>query len=101
VHAVARNRLGRTIGVGRLLPADAEGIARIGRMAVHRGLRSGGHGAAVLGALEQAARARGDRTVALHAQRSAERFYARLGYAPHGEPFEEAGIPHLEMRRGL
>ena len=100
VHAVARNRLGRVIATGRLL-RDAEGTARIGRMAVHRLLRSGGHGAAVLAALEQVARARGDREVALHAQRSAERFYARLGYRPHGEPFEEAGIAHLEMRRAL
>lgn len=100
VHAVARNRLGQVIGTGRLLPAE-DGTARIGRMAVHRTLRSGGHGAAVLRALEDAARARGDREVALHAQRSAERFYARLGYAAHGEPFEEAGIAHIEMRRLL
>ncbi len=100
VHAVARNRIGQVIGTGRLLPAE-DGMARIGRMAVHRVLRSGGHGAAVLKALEDAARARGDREVALHAQRSAERFYARLGYAPHGEPFEEAGIAHIEMRRLL
>jgi predicted GNAT family N-acyltransferase len=52
-------------------------------------------------ALEAAAKARGDREVMLHAQRSAEAFYTRLGYLPHGEPFEEAGIVHLEMRRGL
>jgi predicted GNAT family N-acyltransferase len=39
--------------------------------------------------------------VTLHAQRSAEAFYLRLGYAPHGEPFEEAGIAHIEMRRPL
>ena len=39
--------------------------------------------------------------VALHAQRSAEAFYTRLGYLPHGEPFEEAGIAHIEMRRKL
>ncbi|MDT4890864.1 Acetyltransferase (GNAT) domain protein [compost metagenome] len=64
-------------------------------------MRSGGHGAAVVQALEDAARARGDREVALNAQRSAERFYARLGYAVHGQPFEEAGIPHIEMRRAL
>jgi len=37
----------------------------------------------------------------LHAQRSAERFYARLGYLPEGEPFEEAGIAHQEMRKSL
>jgi predicted GNAT family N-acyltransferase len=68
---------------------------------VHRNLRSGGHGAAVVRVLEEAAKARGDREVALNAQRSAERFYARLGYAVHGEGFEEAGIPHIEMRRPL
>jgi predicted GNAT family N-acyltransferase len=70
-------------------------------MAVHRNLRSGGHGAAVMQVLEEAARARGDSVVALNAQRSAERFYARLGYVPHGDGFEEAGIPHIEMRRSL
>ena len=100
VHAVARNRLGQVIGTGRLV-TEALGLARIGRMAVHRTLRGGGHGEAVLRALEAAAAARGDTEVMLHAQRSAERFYARLGYAPHGEPFEEAGIAHLEMRRAL
>ncbi|MFM9923101.1 YbgC/FadM family acyl-CoA thioesterase [Variovorax sp. H27-G14] len=100
LHAVARNRLGQVIATGRLLHAE-DGVSHIGRMAVHRNLRSGGHGAAVVRVLEEAALARGDREVALNAQRSAERFYARLGYAVHGEGFEEAGIPHIEMRRTL
>ena len=100
LHAVARNRLGQVVGVGRLLPAE-KGVAHIGRMAVHRALRGGGHGAAVLHALEAAARARGDRLVALNAQRSAEAFYRRLGYTVVGEPFEEAGIPHIEMHLPL
>lgn len=100
LHAVARNRLGRVIGTARLV-RDAPGVGRIGRMAVHRTLRSGGHGAAVLRALESAAKARGDREIMLHAQRSAEAFYTRLGYAVSGEPFEEAGIAHIEMRRSL
>lgn len=100
LHAVVRNRLGQVIATGRLLDA-VDGTAMLGRMAVHRALRSGGHGAAVMQALEAAAKARGDREIGLHAQRSAERFYARLGYAVHGEPFEEAGIPHIEMRRTL
>jgi predicted GNAT family N-acyltransferase len=31
--------------------------------------------------------------------RSAARkaFYQRLGFTPRGEPFEEVGIPHIEM----
>lgn len=100
LHAVARNRLGQVIATGRLLHAE-NGVSHIGRVAVHRNVRSGGHGAAVMKVLEDAARARGDREVALNAQRSAERFYARLGYAAHGDGFEEAGIPHIEMRRAL
>jgi YbgC/YbaW family acyl-CoA thioester hydrolase len=100
LHAVARNRIGQVIATGRLLAAE-NGVSHIGRMAVHRNLRSGGHGAAVMQVLEDAARARGDSVVALNAQRSAERFYARLGYVPHGDGFEEAGIPHIEMRRSL
>ena len=100
LHAVARNRLGQAIATGRLV-SEVPGLGRIGRMAVHRVLRGGGHGEAVLRALEAAAAARGDREVMLHAQRSAEAFYTRLGYEPCGEPFEEAGIAHIEMRRKL
>jgi predicted GNAT family N-acyltransferase len=37
----------------------------------------------------------------LHAQRSAEEFYRGLGFQPTGEPFEEAGISHIEMARSL
>jgi predicted GNAT family N-acyltransferase len=102
VHGVARNRLGQVVATGRLLRDAAHpGTARIGRMAVHRVLRGEGWGERVLKMLEDAARARGDAEVRLHAQRSAERFYARLGYQPCGEPFVEAGIPHVEMRRSL
>ena len=100
LHAVARNRLGRVIGTARLI-REAPGLARIGRMAVHRALRGCGHGESVLRALEAAAVARGDHEVTLHAQRSAEAFYRRLGYSPYGEPFDEAGIAHIEMRRPL
>ena len=100
LHAVARNGLGRVVGTARLV-AEGPKLGRIGRMAVQRVLRGGGIGADVLRALEGAARARCDTEVMLHAQRSAEAFYRRAGYAPHGEPFEEAGIAHIEMRKSL
>ena len=100
VHAVVTNLLGMPVGTGRLL-REGEGTARIGRMAVDRALRGGGVGREVVRALEQAARARGDTAVVLGAQRSAEPFYARLGYVPYGEQYEEVGIPHIGMRRVL
>jgi YbgC/YbaW family acyl-CoA thioester hydrolase len=96
IHAVAYNRMGQPLATGRLL-VHAPGVGRIGRMAVSRVQRGTGLGAQVLEALSAAARARGDRELVLHAQRSAEPFYQRQGYRPRGEPFDEVGIPHIEM----
>jgi len=101
VHAVATNGLGQPVATGRLLAGDAPGVGRIGRMAVLRPLRGSGLGEAIIEALQQAARARGDTAVVLGAQRGAEGFYRRLGYAPEGEPFVEVGIAHIHMRKAL
>jgi predicted GNAT family N-acyltransferase len=58
-------------------------------------------GAQVLDALmEQAARL-GYPEVVLSAQTHAEAFYTRAGFERVGEEFEEAGIPHIEMRKRL
>jgi YbgC/YbaW family acyl-CoA thioester hydrolase len=99
VHAVAVNRLGHVLATGRLLAAEEPRTGRIGRMAVHRALRGSGVGRQVLEALADAARARGDTAVMLHAQQSAIGFYLRAGFQPRGEAFVEAGIPHQEMIR--
>jgi len=99
LHALARNRLGLAVGTGRLLAGEGGEPARIGRMAVSRTLRGARIGNAMLEALMAAAGRRGDAQVMLHAQVSAIGFYERAGFHAHGEPFEEAGIGHLEMRR--
>ena len=100
LHALACNRFGVPLGTGRLL-AQADGVARIGRMAVLAAMRGAHIGRALLDALVEAARQRGDRQVRLHAQADAVPFYARAGFVPHGEPFTEAGIVHQEMSRPL
>ncbi|MEO5669661.1 MAG: YbgC/FadM family acyl-CoA thioesterase [Ramlibacter sp.] len=100
VHAIASNRLNQPVATGRLLQ-QAPGVARIGRMAVHRALRGSGVGRQVLQALLAVARERGDVEAMLHAQRSAQNFYTGLGFVARGKAFEEAGIAHIEMARGL
>jgi YbgC/YbaW family acyl-CoA thioester hydrolase len=97
-HAVLYNRLGMPVATGRLLQ-EAAGVGRIGRMAVDRSVRGAQWGQQLLEALVAAARARGDGEVRLHAQRSAEGFYRRAGFAVVGEPWEEAGIAHIAMAR--
>ena len=100
LHCVAVNRMGMPLATGRLLQ-HAPGVARIGRMAVKKQMRGSDLGRRVLHALMDAAKDRGDAQVLLHAQCSAEGFYKRSGFAPHGAVFEEAGIAHIEMVRDL
>jgi YbgC/YbaW family acyl-CoA thioester hydrolase len=100
LHAVAYNGLGQAVATGRLL-RHAAGVGKVGRMAVHRALRGAQVGQGILQALVGAAAKRGDTEAMLHAQRSAENFYQRLGFTARGTPFEEAGIAHIEMFRAL
>jgi YbgC/YbaW family acyl-CoA thioester hydrolase len=100
LHCVAVNRMGMVLATGRLLQ-HAPGVARIGRMAVKKQMRGSVLGRRVLHALMDAAHERGDQQVLLHAQCSAEGFYKRSGFEPHGAIFEEAGIAHIEMVRPL
>lgn len=95
-HALASDADRTPIGTGRLIPDG-----RIGRMAVLREFRGGGIGAEILAALLERARERGMTRIVLHAQTHAAPFYARFGFQVEGEPFMEAGIPHLMMARAL
>jgi YbgC/YbaW family acyl-CoA thioester hydrolase len=100
VHAVVYNRLDMPLATGRLLVA-APGVGKIGRMASKRVLRGSQLASQVLEALVQKARARGDKEVMLHAQRSAALFYAKSGFQERGQPFDEVGIAHIEMFKTL
>jgi predicted GNAT family N-acyltransferase len=95
LHAVAFEE-DIPVGTGRLLPDG-----HIGRMAVMKSHRNKGIGAALLKALVDAARRRGDREIALSAQVHAVEFYRAHGFMPVGEVYEEAGIPHQAMVRRL
>jgi predicted GNAT family N-acyltransferase len=92
VHALAYVQ-GRAVGTGRLLPDG-----HIGRMAVLRENRASGVGGAILACLVAEARRRGMTKVVLSAQTHAIDFYRKHGFRESGTVFEEAGIPHQEMR---
>ena len=99
-HAVLYNRLGQPVATGRLLQ-QAPGVGRIGRMAVDRSVRGAQWGRVLLAALVEAARARGDAQVQLHAQCSAQGCYERAGFTVAGAPYEEAGLAHVLMTQAL
>jgi predicted GNAT family N-acyltransferase len=95
IHALAYEN-GQAIATGRLLPDG-----HIGRMAVLKAWRGRGVGSAILAALMDAARRRGDAKIELSAQVHAVAFYLAHGFRPVGPVYEEAGIPHQAMARAL
>jgi predicted GNAT family N-acyltransferase len=100
LHAVLFDLNGKPLGNARLLQPSAI-VAKVGRMAVLADERGHGYGARLLQALLLEARRRGNKEVRLSAQRTAEGFYARHGFSTVGEPFDEVGIPHVEMHLSL
>lgn len=108
-HVIAVRADGLPLGTGRLLTGAAaaaknggdDRVGALGRLAVTKAARGLGVGAALVRAIEDAARARGLTAVDLHAQTHALGFYERLGYAVYGPEFPDAGIPHRAMRKAL
>jgi predicted GNAT family N-acyltransferase len=84
------------IGTARLLPTG-----QIGRMAVLKPWRSRGVGSALLTEIMAVAREIGMESVFLHGQMQALPFYEKHGFSAEGPVFEEAGIPHREMRYNI
>jgi ElaA protein len=99
VHLVARAE-GRVIGTCRLL-IEPGATARLGRLAVAPEARRRGLGAALLGAAEEEARTLGARRIELAAQVQARRLYSDRGYRTLGQPFPDAGLPHVRMEKAL
>ncbi|MEV7788045.1 GNAT family N-acetyltransferase [Streptomyces sp. NPDC088106] len=109
VHVLAVAEDGTPLGTARLLHGAAAAaknggdpaVGSLGRLAVTREARGLGVGAALVRAIEGAARDQGLAAVDLHAQTHALGFYERLGYEAYGPEFPDAGMPHRAMRRAL
>lgn len=75
-------------------------VTKLERMAVLRGFRRQGIGSALLEhVVADYRREPSGNSFVLHAQEAAVEFYARFGFSPEGQGFEEAGIPHRRMVR--
>jgi len=85
------------VATGRiLLEADKFYLGRIAVLKEHRGQK---YGDFVVRLLIRKAFELGGHTQYLRAQTNAKGFYEKLGFQVYGEEFEEAGIPHVHMKR--
>ena len=83
----------------------APGVAKshqvvIGRVVTAPEVRRSGAGRALMAsAITQVKRLYAGQNIRLGAQRYLEKFYGSFGFEPVGEPYDEDGIPHIEMVR--
>ncbi|MEX2402465.1 MAG: GNAT family N-acetyltransferase [Rhodothermales bacterium] len=74
-------------------------VAKLERFAVLKEYRGKGYGRSLVEQVMDDARMAGRRDFMIHAQQHLEDFYRSFGFETVGEPFEEAGIPHVKMVR--
>ena len=87
------------VGSLRLMPPGRHGRwAAIGRVAVARGYRGRGLARDMMQrAIARVHERDGDVPIRLAGQEHLVAFYASLGFDPVSEPYDEDGIPHVEM----
>jgi len=90
----------RPVGAARLRGYEAA-TATVERVAVLGPERGRGIGRALMAVVEDTAAGDGFDELLLHAQVPVVGFYERLGYEVTSGEFEDAGIPHREMRTEL
>ncbi|TVY07633.1 GNAT family N-acetyltransferase [Paenibacillus cremeus] len=100
-HFLVRDEAGVPIGAARWRMYNNE-TAKLQRIAVLKPYRGKGIGRLIIDAMEKDIQAEGVPAVILDGQTHAEDFYKKLGYVTISpEPFEEAGIMHVRMRKEL
>lgn len=101
VHLWAEADDGAILAYARLFAPGARYVeACIGRVITAPEARRTGLGRALMTeAIARCAARWGPGPIRLGAQRYLERFYGDLGFVPDGEPYDEDGIPHVEMVR--
>ncbi|MEK4275324.1 GNAT family N-acetyltransferase [Paenibacillus sp. FSL R7-0026] len=101
VHHVLLSTDGQAVATGRLIYYSKD-TAKMQRIAVLESHRSFGYGRVLLLAMEELARELGLTYSVLDAQCQAQKFYEKLGYEVISEePFYDADILHVRMKKGL
>ncbi|OMF76066.1 GNAT family N-acetyltransferase [Paenibacillus glucanolyticus] len=100
-HHVLIKSEGQFAATGRITYYNKDS-AKMQRIAVRKPFRSKGIGRVLMMALETQARELKLQFSILDAQVQAEPFYRKLGYETiSDEPFDDAGIPHVRMKKEL
>jgi predicted GNAT family N-acyltransferase len=101
VHHVLIQDNGEYVATGRIIYYDDD-TAKMQRIAVIKEYRAKGFGRVLMIAMEKLAMELGMHNAVLDAQCQAESFYTKQGYEVISkEPFDDAGILHVRMKKKL
>jgi predicted GNAT family N-acyltransferase len=99
LHLVAYDNT-EPVGTARIRQLD-DRVAKLERVAVVSNYRGQGIGKALIQAAIEWLKQQNAAEIKLNAQLPSKHFYQKLGFEQCGEEFEEAGIPHIQMRKLL
>ena len=80
---------------------SADGLIKVGRVAVLKQFRGKGLGRELMKFVEQYAIEHQYKMIGLSAQHTAIHFYQNIGYHTQGEMYDEEGMDHIYMVRAL
>ena len=98
-HLLGRNEAGELVAYARLFPAGVSfAEASMGRVITHPSARRTGAGRELMRvAIARTRVLFGEGPIRIGAQRYLERFYGEFGFEIASAPYDEDGIPHVEM----
>lgn len=100
-HLLVTDDAGALAGYLRLRGADGDEPAFIGRIVIGAGWRGTGLGRRLVAAgLDHMAARHPGQPIRIGAQQHLIPFYASFGFVVEGEPYDDGGIPHVDMWRG-
>jgi predicted GNAT family N-acyltransferase len=100
-HIIVYNKEDRPIATCRIFTEDNPNAYILGRLAVVKDYRGEGLGSYVVEQAEKCVREKGGKSISLHAQYQAKKFYQKLGYQGYGPVEEEQGCPHIWMKKRM
>lgn len=89
----------KAVGAARLRFINNYG--KLERICVLKDYRGRSIGTKIIAKMEDEIKKNQYSLAKLHAQQYAEKFYERLGYTTFSEPFMDAGIPHIAMKKEI
>lgn len=91
----------KPIATCRVFKGETDGCYILGRLAVVKSCRGRSLGSELVKSAQEYARSSGGKSISLHAQCAAERFYSALGFERFGEEDDDEGCPHIWMKKEL